>query len=632
MHRRNSICLAVGLAAALGQAFLAGRAVRAGDSPSHTARQVLAAQQAELERFTAQLEQLRQAQQPKPAAAVTHTAQREPAAPTASDLPAEPLREARDNILRDHGAQDDPMQAISLSVRTTKANVTVYAIDGSNISLWQLLRRLARESQVPICVDRDISSAEMAERISVSLEDVSLPELMEIVLGTQGLDFRFDGRAVYVTKGPKLGFSDRAHYLDERASKVYRQALVKYPQHASAPAAYHALAESHMRQEMYVLAVQEFSAELALGSDAKLMGPARYNLGVCFLELGDTRRARGAFKHVLDRSPTDDLADEAHMSIARAWQRDGDFERASLTYRTVLRAYANSNSAQPAALGLARCLYRCGRFDEAIAEYDRLARRSRDRVLGAEASFFSAEALYRAEKFTDAALRYREFLAAYRDSPFADDAYYRYGDCRLKGQDYLAAIEAFAGAADRFPDSPHAPRGAYSMAKAYAALGFPDDAIKALRRALDLCGSHQVDHAGEPTAGALSDYAEDITRACAQGNENDRRQIWLLMADCYRGKEQHLRASTLYGRVAESHDDDMAMGASLQQARCLFQRQKYPEALATCRQIIASEKECDYVKEAFRLAGNCLVRIGRLDEASDAYSGRIAVQLKTPDK
>jgi len=606
---------------------LNGGAKGAGDNADIGHRRgELMSQKARLEQLTAQLRTLESS---RAKATADPDASDEPGSTSATtssaELPNDLSSRERINVLHgEHKPEDDP-QSISLTTRVTRSGNRVYSIISDSVSIWHYLRRLAKESDIPICVDGDIPASELAERISIHLENVAFFDLIEIILGTRGLDSQFDGRSIFVTKGPKLGYKSREHYLMEKATQVYRQAVVKYHDHPATERAYYALAEAHLRAGDYAMAVQEFGTVIAKFPSSDLARLARFNSGVCFAQLGDAERTRDAFGQFLDRAATDELADEAYLAIGKAWEESGDHEKAVVAFRNVIQQYPNRNTAAEAQLRLARCLYRCSRYHEAVQEFDQLAAGAEDAAIAAESAFCAGESLYQAGNMVEAAARFRTIVTRHIKSEYADDAYYRYADCCLDSRDYLAALEAYTGAATQFPESSHAARGAYSRAVAYHKIGFPKDALRSLRQALDLCNR------ADPSDSGNSDDLESETPA-RRGSDDDAdarpslgRKIRMLMAECHFSCEEYLQAAGFYAAVAGSGDDKLALEATYQMARCSAARAKYPEAIEGCKKIIAKAKDGKLAKQAIKLAGDCFLRLGMLSEAADAYRGRIVL-------
>lgn len=602
-----------------------GDAAAANDPEVGLKRSKLVSQRERLERLMAQLRTLEargvKTTEGQPASQKPNT---EPPPVTPTELPKDVSRSERINVLHEQGEPEDDQQSLSLMTRVTGSGNRVYSVSSDSASIWRHLRRLAKESDIPICVDGDIPASELAERISIHLENVALFDLLEIILGTRGLDSQFDGQSIFITKGPKLGYKSRVDYLMDKAAQVYRQAVVKHHQHPATGRAYYGLAEAHLRTSNYAMAVQEFATVITKFPSSDLARLARFNSGVCFAQLGDPGRTRNAFGQFLDRAATDELADDAYLAIGKAWEEDGEHEKAIVAYRNVLQRYPKSNAAGDAKLQLARCLYRSGRYHEAVEAFDRLAAGSEHCAVAAEAAYCAGESLYRAGNMAEAAMRFRTIVTSHGKSEYADDAYYRYADCCLDSKDYLAALEAYTGATEQFPQSDHAARGAYRTAVAYREIGFPKDALRTLHQALDLCGRIKIpdsDHDGREEKISAASKSADGTYEEPQLE----RKIRMLMADCHFSCEEYVQAASLYAAAAGSGDDELTLTATYQMARCAAARTKYPEAIEACKTVIARARDGEVKQQALKLAGDCFLRLGMLSEAADAYRGRIVL-------
>ncbi|NJL26931.1 MAG: tol-pal system protein YbgF [Thermoanaerobaculia bacterium] len=84
--------------------------------------------------------------------------------------------------------------------------------------------------------------------------------------------------------------------------------------------------------------------------------------------------------------------------------------------------------------------------------------------------------LFHEKRYAEAEQRFERFLALYPTSSLADNALFWIGECRYARGEFQAALEAFTGTVERFPEGNKIPDAMVKAGKCFEALGDLDSA------------------------------------------------------------------------------------------------------------------------------------------------------------
>jgi TolA-binding protein len=99
---------------------------------------------------------------------------------------------------------------------------------------------------------------------------------------------------------------------------------------------------------------------------SKLLAESQYQIGECYLVLGEYEQARIEYQTLLDRYGTSDNRDTAAYRICVTYFRQGDFERAAKEYRRFIMIHPDSPLMMNARFGLVNSLEEMGENEEAL--------------------------------------------------------------------------------------------------------------------------------------------------------------------------------------------------------------------------------------------------------------------------
>ncbi|MDD4871057.1 MAG: tetratricopeptide repeat protein [Kiritimatiellae bacterium] len=218
--------------------------------------------------------------------------------------------------------------------------------------------------------------------------------------------------------------------------------------------------------------------ELAKSPELKLKGEfafARY-----LVDLGRLEQGVPLLKQYIAKSPTNPIAEAAHLRLAGALLENKKYQESVDEYQHFLETFTNVTGQAEALAGkgwaltgMARhaeaaatflkayglfvdtvrkeqCLFKVGdayfannQFTLAMETYERFLKEFPESKLAANALFQTGECLASSDKPADAEMRFREVSEKYADSPFAEEALLRIGEIRASQGKWLEAVYAF---------------------------------------------------------------------------------------------------------------------------------------------------------------------------------------------
>jgi TolA-binding protein len=361
----------------------------------------------------------------------------------------------------------------------------LYRVAARDATALQLFQAIAQTSGLTLEIHPDTGRAAMLARLRMDLRSADLPETLDILAGCQGLAVTLDAQAIRVgplASGTGLPIHRR---LRELSVESYQAALLKYPDHASAPAAYMGVARHYAAEGYHDAAVQTLQRIVERYTASDTAGPALMLMGDCQQALGHYAAARGTYYRHVDLHPGAPDMPLALLKIAEMWGREDKWTQAVPVLESVVRQHPDSAQTPLARMRLAECMMRAGDYDRAIDQLQSVAASARRGALGDELRLLLAECYLRIRRPVAARVAYRDLALSATDTLIAERAYYALGDSFLSEGKLVDAVETYRGAVRRFPEGPLRPVAPLALARAFLAMGLLRDADRELRRCAD---------------------------------------------------------------------------------------------------------------------------------------------------
>lgn len=210
--------------------------------------------------------------------------------------------------------------------------------------------------------------------------------------------------------------------------------------------------------------------------DYRLADAARYLLGYCYGEQGQTEEALAAYVDLTDNHPNSKFLAEVWTRIGEIYF-DGndteDLEKAIAAYEKV-RSFPDSPYYDKALYKIAWTYYRLDRYDEAVASFIGLVDYADEqkRLTGTSGSELRAEALqYIAISLADDTWggldKAKAVLEPIEAKPYTGEIWKRYGEILYDQTRYAQAIQILRYTLNKYPNAPYNPEAQAKIVNAY---------------------------------------------------------------------------------------------------------------------------------------------------------------------
>lgn len=441
----------------------------------------------------------------------------------------------------------------------------------------KLLEALAQHCGVEV---EGLDALPSSARVDADLRDRPVSQALNYVLGTQGLRLETSGGVWRVRAMPRA--PDAPDLLREAALAAYATTLDEF--HDAPGGAHAALSQGDIELALgrTAEACERFDAVVERFPYAAEAAHALYRAGQAFEALGDWEQAAGRFAELLRLEREHPYERSARLELARCTVEIGSGERALAMLDALEGAAPPADEAESSERQLvrARALAATGAHASALAVLAGLESRSLAPDQYLLTLELSARSLEGAGRPVDAA---RRWLVLSKDAR---------GPQRALALDEAARLALEAG--DEI--------GVLFIAKlaeAQASAGSPTSAqMREARRRLGL----------EPAVAAHED-ALRLERAEELSALGRPREALEIAAELELGEPRP--AGAALARLVQV------------KARALGELQGVDAALSALSAALPSLQDPEARRQVYLLAGELLERAGRLDEAIDAYQGRL---------
>ncbi len=484
-----------------------------------------------------------------------------------------------------------PNENIVLTKEVGEYGVPVYSVEAIQVKVSDILQALSASFGKSIIVDDDVDTSAVSSFMSVSIQKSPLQDILEVVLGTRGLEFMQSEDSIFVTALAKLNITTAYDYFRDKGVALYQKAQIKYPDDHRVAKAYFELGNYYYDMGFNFLAMQEFQAIIGKFRDSPLAKEALFKMGNCYAKLKDAEGARRAYFQFIYSYPKDTLVGDALLLIGDSMTEQGFFEKAIDIYERVIREYPNEVIADKAHFNVANTYTKMGNYRKAL-QYLFLAREKyRLAHVRPEIEYQIGNCLYLLKEYQDAGNVLGNLLINVQEGEFVENALFLLGDCFHKQGNYMAAYQVYKKAVETYPQSNKAPYGVYAMGQCLNDMGLPDSAIKTFREGM------QVYAEGE--------YAGKMA---------------LEIGRCYFGKGDYWLAYNAFDSFTRQYpDSELITEVLIGMGDALFQDKKYTEAVDSYLKLTKTSEDEEVKKYAYKRIGDCYKRMGRIEDSIKAY-------------
>lgn len=494
--------------------------------------------------------------------------------------------------------QSEEEETLSITTESTEDDVVLYTVTAPMATVSEFLKTLTNVCNMKLTIDDDIDASTRASYVTVYLEKVPLEDVLEIVLGSKGLEYVIKNDGVLVTFSSKLSFSSPVEYFKEKAIELYQKAQIKYPNSPLLTKAYFELGNYYFNVGSYLLAIQEFQTIVDAYPNDELTRHALINIARCYEKLSDFENARHFYFRFIDVYRHDELLDDVYLLIGDTWYTQGEYSKAVSIYKKILNEFSRDNpeSSELALLQFARSHQGMGDYKSALDAFLSMKKKYSLEKYRAEVEYQIGNCLYQIGNYEEAGAVLGNLLVVEPTNPAAEDVYCRFADCSYMQGDYFGAVQAYKGVLASFPDSKLAPRAKYYLGTCLQKLKIYNAAIK----------------------GFLEGLKEYPTSPY-------RKAMEFALGQCYFAKEDFRHAYEFFKQyIANGRDKHRIVEANFYIAECLFNEKKYTAAISAYNTMLTLDPVIvkSYRESIYKRIGDCYKELGQLDKSILAYQGK----------
>ncbi len=313
-----------------------------------------------------------------------------------------------------------------------------------------------------------------------------------------------------------------------------------------------------------------------------------------YREMGDLARARATVGRIVDEFPASELLDKVHYRLGEYAYLSGDFADAAAQYGRVVEKWPQTPLA-PFALHELGCS-QLSRKDAAAAEQtlSQMLQKYPKHELVPRARYARGMARQQLGKPAEAIEDLQAMLSADSTAEEKANARFLIGLCQTELKQYDAAVRTFRALLDENPDYSGADKALYQFAWALKLSGKEAEAADAFEQLAQKCPDSPLVAEALHNVGQFAYDAEDYPRAGkayyaamikASGTELGEKAAYKYGWTFYRMKRLDEAQKAFRYQIVTYPAGSLAQEGAFMEAECLFEQEKYAEALKAYDQL-----------------------------------------------
>ncbi|MCP5006463.1 MAG: tetratricopeptide repeat protein [Planctomycetes bacterium] len=469
--------------------------------------------------------------------------------------------------------------------------IALYTVNARFVPINVILESLASYGGRKIFIDEDIGEKTMSSIVSVFLEATPFTDIIEILVGSSGLESIVSDDIVFITMPAKLEVVSSYDYYKEKAIQVYQMAMIKYPRYESISDAYYELGKFYLASDLPTIALQEFQIIVEKYQGCSKGNISMYNIGKCYELLGDTEKALKSYLRYAKKYPTHKHVGDAYLKAGDLWRKQEDYQKAVEIYKYIMSEYEGRDVSRLAELRLGYTYIEMKEYDSALQVLNGVKGRYAFEEFQDEIEYQIGNCYYLKGEYVKAIDMLKVFITYSEENEFLDDAYYKLADCFFDSENYLAALQLYKGAITEYKDSSMAPYGFLCCGETLRKLKMFEGAEKILLEGVSL----------HPN----SEYAKSMK---------------FERALCLYEDGNFKRAFDVFESISQDNvSKSLTVESYIYAGICLCGEKQYQRALEYYQKALDEDPVEQERDRIFGLMGDCYTGLGELANAVKAY-------------
>ena len=485
-----------------------------------------------------------------------------------------------------------PSEDVMITKEMGDYDVPVYSIEATLVPASDILNALSASMGKSIIVDEDVDPMCLSQPLTISILKSPLQDILEIILGTRGLEFTRDDNSIYVTSLSKLNVDTASEYYRDKGAHLYQKTQIKFPGDQRVVNAYFALGNYYQDLGFHFLALQEYKIILDKYKNSPLKKDALFKIGHCYDNLKDPENARKVYFHFIYSYPGDPLTDEALLAVGDSFQQQGLYTKALDIYDKIVREYTDVETVVLAKFNSAKTHEIMGNYKNAIQSFLMAREKCPVERLKPEIEYHIGSCLYLLGEYQDAGNVLGNLLESYDEEKFTESAGFLLGDCFYKQDDTFAAFQIYKKMVSQYPQSDKAPHGTYWVGKCLNTMNMHESAVN-----------------------VLSEGVQKFP------NDWYATRMALEIGRCYADGSNYRAAYNVFDSFVKQYpNDELRIEALLGMADALFHGKEYEKAINNYLALIKEDCGENVKNYSFNRIGDCYKSLGQLEKATMAYN------------
>ncbi|MGO8988946.1 MAG: tetratricopeptide repeat protein [bacterium] len=411
------------------------------------------------------------------------------------------------------------------------------------------------------------------------------------------------------------------------AEKQFTSFVNTYPKHHKVFDIYYLLGRTLFIKGELKEAKKAFSRIINEGSHFENMDYALLGMAEVEIRLGNPGEATKMLLSLIQKFPKFEQIDYSYYLLGLLQLGSNQLTAAESTLKKVSQCSNNNQLIRSSLFWLGILSFRQKQYETAAGYFQTLWENPESTPLGylKYALFWLGESQLKLGRLDEAKHCYHTFCDRFKRDPLVPEAYWRTAFCEYQLGNFKNAVETFQSFKNQFRDSPLLPYSHYLLGKMFLMNADHLSSIKELN--LILNPSQENSWGGVSLLALYWNYiqlgdlegANRIFQRLQKLSHFEDEKIfiqWLNAEMLYTGGEI-LESLPYYFNILDTRFREKAL---FQIGKGYFFENKFREAVTNLDILLLEFPNSKYLEEGLFFKGECLVRLGNLDQALDTYS------------
>ncbi len=411
------------------------------------------------------------------------------------------------------------------------------------------------------------------------------------------------------------------------AEKQFTNLVSTYPKHDKVFDIYYLLARTLFTKGKLKEAKKVFLKIVNEGNRFENMDYALLGMAELEIKLGNREEAKKHLLTIIQRFPKSDQIDYSYYLLGLLDLASDQFAEAESTLKKVSQYSKNDELLHSALFWLGIVSFKQKQYETASGYFQTLWENPRSIPVeySKYALFWLGESKLKLGRIDEAKNHYQTFCSRFKKDPLVPEASWRIGFCEYQLANFKNAIEAFQSFKNQFKDSGLLLYSQYLVGKMLLMTGDHLSSIKELNSTLN--ASQDSGWGGVSLLTLYWNYVQmgDLEGANRifqrlqkmNGFEEDKTFIQWLNAEIFYAGGEISESLAYYFNILNTRFREKAL---FQIAKGYFFEGKLRESVTNLDILLLEFPNSRYLEEGLFIKGECLVKLGNVDQALETYS------------